>query len=259
MPQSTLRDLGKLTRRHPRNGCAQVVIAVRAVAEHHGDVRDAVFGAGSGIASRRLLDAYALVVRAAKVAEPQGQGAWEFDTDDTVETVRVQAIVKGTVATAAGATSTTAPKVRWLVDDGDAVRLHIRNTDGDWACALVVLRPAWPLDDAVEVQGKLRGIWYDSGTSIVADSAPGVDGKTGGRHHCSPANIDDLAMGGTTYRHGLTSTTNSGNDPVPNSGADWTISWSATPGSNAATADQDTANDAIAQRLFQRKVPEFVG
>ena len=82
-------------------------------------------------------------------------GSWEFDTTDTVEKVRVQAVVKD--ANAAGATDDDAPKVRWLVEHGDAVRLHIRNGDGAWACALVVLRPDWTLGDNVAVEGKTAG------------------------------------------------------------------------------------------------------
>ena len=59
----------------------------------------------------------------------------------------------------------------WLVADRfDASGLQIRNEDGAWACALVVLRPDWTVGDADDqakaVEGTLRGIWYDAGSNI---------------------------------------------------------------------------------------------
>ena len=148
-------------------------------------------------------------------------GDWEFDSDDTVEKVRVQMIKRDEDAgDAAGADTGAAPIVWWLVADGDAVRLHIRNEDGAWACALVVLRPDWILGDNVEVEGKLRGIWFDSGTNITG---------SGGVHDCSPATVadEDLAVGDD--RHGITDGT-TGNDPPPIDGARWAIPHDDGPG-----------------------------
>ena len=109
--------------------------------------------------------------------------AFPFAAGDGVETVRIQMLEKGA---AAGATATNAPSVIWLVEDFDAVRIQIRNEDGAWACALIVLRPDWTTgtaDQQAQAEGNLRGIWYDAGANI-----PTATDEVGGRHHCSTDN-----------------------------------------------------------------------
>ena len=161
-----------------------------------------------------------------------------------METVRVQAVLDGT---ADGASDTAAPTVSWLVGDGDAVRLHIRNEDGAWACALVVLRPNWTAGattaENAQAEGALRGVWYDSGVDIVEDTTSGTDGETGGRHHCSPAAT--AAVAPTVVQFGQAATAL---DPLPANSAAWTI---LTHNASDNTADPR----GIAERSMQRTVP----
>ena len=138
--------------------------------------------------------------------------------------------------------------MRWLVGDRDAVRLQIRNDDGAWACAIVVLRPDWDNarsggtpSSAVQAtaEGSLRGIWYDAGSNIPADN---------GRDHCSPtlAAAQDLSAAAT---YGNTDAADAdaatGQDPLPVSGSQWNV-----PAETRATV-------AIPTRSFERTVPGF--
>ena len=176
-----------------------------------------------------------------------GGAGWQFHAQDTLGTVRVQAILDGT---AAAATDVLAPVVSWLVGSGDAVRVHIRNDDGAWACALIVMRPNWDAgSDTQDAQADaaLRGIWYDSGVSIVEDPAANADvqKETGGKHHCSPARVDPAADG----RFGRTSGTF--NDPSPDDATAWNI---------PADDDGDADGSAdIAARDMRRTVPAIGG
>ena len=171
-----------------------------------------------------------------------GGPGWQFHDDDTVETVRVQAVLKGT---AAGASLTVAPTVSWLIGDGDAVRLHLRNEEGAWACALIVLRPNWTAgtsaSENAQAEGALRGVWFGSGVDIVEDSVGGADVATGGRHHCSPASAVAVAAEGFGRTSGTTAL-----DPLPANAAAWDI-----PSHKATT----TGADDIAARSLQRTVP----
>ena len=185
--------------------------------------------------------------------------------DITPDVVYIQMINKSAGATAsarataaAGVTATSgspavAPVVRWLVEDRDAVRLQVQNEDGSWACALVVLRPDWNVDMAgtsgspavgpgseeqADVEGKLRGIWYDAGGNI----------KLQGLHHCSPSSVGDHDVtdattadtyGNTEAKDTLAATAS---DPLPVSGAEWNI-----------PADGTTVD----ARTLLRAVPDF--
>lgn len=177
-----------------------------------------------------------------------GVSNWEFGSTDDVNVVRVQFIQDDT--TAASATGGTAagddaaPTVTWLLDDGDAVRMHIRNVEGDWACALVVLRPTWTVGattvENTQMKSMLGGIWYDSGSVIADGSTTTTDAENGGRHDCSPS----VAAGvvGNSAGSGRTAAATI-LDPVPGSLAEWDI--------ETATAED------VEERNLRRSVPEF--
>ena len=113
-----------------------------------------------------------------------------------------------------------------------------------------MLRPDWTLGDNVEVEGKLRGIWFDSGTNITVDD---------GRHDCSPATVADENLAVAAARHGLSATV-VGNDPPPIDGALWAIPHDDNPDSGTMYDDGPSAFESTGQippRLLQRTVPEF--
>lgn len=111
---------------------------------------------------------------------------WVFDDTDprnaSEDTVRVQTLTAAATRTTAAEVPTTAPEapvVPWLNANGGAVRVQIRNGDGAWMCALIVMRPRGvDADEATRTAevGRLRGIWYDAGAAIEAN----------GLHNCSP-------------------------------------------------------------------------
>ena len=154
--------------------------------------------------------------------------AWEtswalLDTDND-ETIRVQFLKRAanlagvnaaghTIAAAAApaaAGGAGAPiGVDWVSGDWRAVRLHARNSDGRWACALIVVQAnadgvaagtdsryesnALPAGFTLTTAGTeaartnsrlmnawLSGIWYDSGDVVTAG---------GGLHDCSPVDL----------------------------------------------------------------------
>lgn len=188
--------------------------------------------------------------------------AWEMQDGDTPETVNIQMIVKSTgTALGGGATEaetddsgTTAydpdaPKVPWLVSSGDAVRLLIRNEDGAWACALIVMRPDWSGSAAAAVEGNLRGVWYDAGAGYTAADKQGL-------HFCSPtiaANHDfvtgtaanDDLYGNDEAGETASGTTTGHKMPLPVDGSKWNVP---TTGTGAT---------AIPARDYQRTVPTF--
>ena len=154
-----------------------------------------------------------------------------------------------------------APIVRWLVDGRDAVRLQIRNEDGSWACALIVLRPDWNTTMATgtpneaeqaTVEGNLRGIWFDAGANIPDDD---------GLHHCSPTSTTAVMFAGAVTGIGDDDTFDApgdfGNlaakdavgtatkDPLPLSGSTWNI-----PGGGTGAA-------AVLDRTLLQSVPDF--
>ena len=216
-------------------------------------------------------------IAASSAGYTAGEAGWELPgTAADPDVMHIQMIRKATptargttnaASSAGGATAgDTAPAVRWLVADGDAVRIQARNEDGSWACALIILRPDWSddlhtgstgdidADDIAQVEGNLRGVWYDSGANIV----------NGGRHNCSPTSIAAAAFGGTaawtTGTTGIASAaanTLFGNeaagddnsdttrDPLPVSASTWNI-----PGDTSATP-------AELARVLERSVPSF--
>ena len=184
--------------------------------------------------------------------------AFPFDPAvDGVETVRIQMINQANAAGGAAATTALTPVVPWLVGSQDAVRLQIRNDDGAWACALIVLRPNWTAslagsgattdpDDEAGAEGNLRGIWYDAGSNTPADN---------GLHHCSPTAVTLLAV---NRNYGIASTI-TGRAPLPNSGSQWTIPHDTTPNDASVVDDKLPAATAVVAvgRLLERSVPDF--
>ena len=147
--------------------------------------------------------------------------AWALDGNDGDETIRVQFLKDDASGTAIAAGrdqdgSATAdvnvpPHVDWISGDWRAVRLHARNSDGRWACALIVVQaeadgvqagtaaryndPASlppgitattnAASDEARNNSRLMnawisGIWYDSGDVVTAG---------GGLHDCSPVSF----------------------------------------------------------------------
>ena len=148
---------------------------------------------------------------------------WAFTGTDDDETIRVQFLKSNSTAgantEATGAAPSTAtppvwgaavpPAIDWLGSNWRAVRLHARNSDGRWACALIVVQAeadgteagkggryqtsANAASNGIEVKtgptaaeqrtnsrlmnAWLNGIWYDSGDVITTN---------GGRDDCSP-------------------------------------------------------------------------
>ena len=66
------------------------------------------------------------------------EDTWDLQGTDDDETIRVQFIESN--ATLAEAATGNPPNVDWLGANWRAVRLHARNSDGRWACALIVVQ-----------------------------------------------------------------------------------------------------------------------
>ena len=157
--------------------------------------------------------------------------AWEFQSGDDDETIRVEFINQDTLANVADADANVPPTVDWIASDWRAVRLHARNSDGRWACALIVVQanvngtqagtvgryagPSIPTQmtaatgsptaeqlrtNARLANAWISGIWYDSGDVVTADN---------GRHDFSP--VDD------------TNTTAADKATLPTSASTWQI------------------------------------
>ena len=146
---------------------------------------------------------------------------YAFASTDQAGLIRVQALeaIPGNIALSPTGNSpvrgdsTTSPRVRWLIDTSSAVRLHMRNDDGNWRCALVISKPSvaklttsfaagayatgavglpaathgdgsaaisTPIIDAEStaklMAAQLRGVWYDGGSDI----------QNNGVHNCLP-------------------------------------------------------------------------
>ena len=154
---------------------------------------DVTGNAATGEPTEALIDAltqiaaleWAPVTPAAQVDGSADVRAWELPADAGVDRVSVQMINAGANnsansqavpdTTGNGAWVPTAPVVPWLNNPGGAIRIQIRNAEGDWACALIVMRP----NGDPGPRGQIRGIWYDAGRDIE-----------GGLHNCSPSNGD---------------------------------------------------------------------
>ncbi len=225
-----------------------------------------------------------------------GGYGWEFDDADGQDVVRIQMILKATPNNTDNGDSSTsgavnpssdagngldasaAPVVRWLVADGDAIRIQIKNADGAWACALIVLRPDWndsmvagtavDATIAATAEGNLRGIWYDAGANLRGNAATSDTEEAFGRHNCSPATVADIAMyttGLNPYGYAALSASGAtGNDPLPLNGAMWNIPYGTATGpatddydgTRVDTPDNGTGVDILG-RVLQRTVPAF--
>ena len=150
---------------------------------------------------------------------------WDFKGTDSQDDMRVQFILKNATVDAPvdQATGTEAPEVPWLARSGGAVRVHARNSDGAWACALVVLQPSIPAagngftpatarpTTAVSTTttpvtasagtANIRGVWYDSGTAVGSDD---------GLNNCSPVAVAAAIAG-------------SDEAPLPVSATEWQV------------------------------------
>ena len=232
-------------------------------------------GAASSALLSELANAAGFAWTTTDTATSDNTDGWLFADTDTPDVVHIQMIQKAVAATGVtpaqatkeavaggGADVPAAPKVRWLVDDRDAVRLQIRNEDGSWACALIVLRPDWNTTmaggtpdeaDQAKAEGDLRGIWFDAGANIPDDN---------GLHHCSPTSGTAKAFAsGTTTSPATIGTFKApadfGNlaakdaigtatkDPLPVSGAIWNIPGGAVGGG------------AVLDRTLLQSVPDF--
>ena len=126
------------------------------------------------------------------------QDTWQLGDDATDETIQLQFLLDGAAVKLAAVDAS--PTVEWLLSNYKAARVQARNSDGAWACALVVIRPnsGSRQDDAW-----LGGIWYQKGEDYANQAASA--------QHCSPT----VDTNGTT--------TGGLDDPTPTSGNDWTI------------------------------------
>ena len=175
---------------------------------------DVVARRGTGEPTEALIDAltqiaaleWAPAAAAPAVAPALGERVWELPADAGVDRVSVQMINAGTdnndnEEAAVDDTTTgtvwdpTAPVVPWLNNPGGAIRIQIRNTEGDWACALIVMRP----NGDPGPRGQIRGIWYDAGRDIedggLLNCSPG--GATGADHR--PASATAWTVSGRTF------------------------------------------------------------
>ncbi len=167
-----------------------------------------------------------------------GHGGATYAFSSTVgdeRSIHVQFIKEGTSAVAA---SGTAPTVDWLLADDKGVRIQAQNSDGAWACALIVLRPNVDADEAIDndrfiqvtqpagsdkdnarvkINAWLGGIWYDSEETPL---------DSNGLHACSPA----LTIGSSGTTVGAALPTSASEWPVGNPG-------SAGSGTGAVTAE----------------------
>ena len=113
---------------------------------------------------------------------------WAFDAaGNEPDIIRMQFIEDAAADIADGVTP---PKVSWLVDNQSAVRIHLSNPEGEWRCAVLILKPSTTGIDglgaaatdvdaelATQKSAELRGVWYDGGSTLTA----------AGLHDCSPA------------------------------------------------------------------------
>lgn len=191
---------------------------------------------------------------------------WLSAEADDVNTIRYQFITNGAhLASAAGAP----PAVTWIADNG-AVRLHLRNSEDEWRCALIVLRPdvaalavlhgavnsrtpanvnAADRTAATEDAAEMRGVWYDGG-----DTQTGAPGTDAGVHDCSPvANMPAalVAVGTVTAATAYSTDTGCvagvglGDECVPVSAQRWMI-----PDATANVDNSSSPADTV--RTFHR-------
>ena len=159
--------------------------------------------------------------------------SWAFVSGDEPDTIRFQFLTDATAV--AHATTAAAPAVQWLVDDESAVRMHITNAEGEWRCALLILKPS-PTDlkaltvlnltgtsadaDAAAKAAELRGIWYDGGSNIDSSAYTGL-------HDCSPVSAEPATGTMNTNVYSTTSCTAAGvaasDDCLPSDAQTWVM------------------------------------
>ena len=165
-----------------------------------------------------------------RTPDTTGDG-WALQLDDTPTTIRVQLIHPTETADPTPASPDRAPTASWASPAALPVRVHAQNSDGDWACALIVVatrhNPIEPLTPAAAAQhaaegdldvllyDRLKGIWYDAGRRIDADP--------GGVSHCSPTLPEPQSLPADVYgNHQITGRT-TGFEPLPVSDVAWNI------------------------------------
>ena len=133
---------------------------------------------------------------------------WIFQAGDEPDTIRFQFIAKGSPAALTAAAP--APNVNWVVNGESAVRIHLSNPEGEWRCALLVLKPSTTViqnmpttnltDAAASAKAaELRGIWYDGGTDTGTAA-------TAGLYDCSPISSRGTAVYNPTGNFTCTAT-----------------------------------------------------
>ena len=160
--------------------------------------------------------------------------AWDFQTGDEPDVIRFQFVLDAAAAIPAGA---VAPQVAWLVDNESAVRIHLTNPEGEWRCALLVLKPSTTDIDTIVAApttaaakaAELRGIWFDGGANA----------NLAGLHDCSP--VSSRGAGAWGPAGNLTCTTATPpmvtNNCLPINAQTWWIP--------ALTAQLDTSSSAV--------------
>ena len=132
------------------------------------------------------------------------ESSWDFDGTEGPDVIRFEMLTKGAPPTA-GLVSGTPPAVNWITStDGAAIRIHARNSEEQWRCALVIRHvsrdeltgtaPALDsskygivgatgtavvvasLPAAALAAAEIGGLWFDGGNTIVDN----------GLHDCSP-------------------------------------------------------------------------
>ena len=174
--------------------------------------------------------------------------AWDSDatanTGDDANTIRFQIFATPATPVLPGNGPAAGPTVEWIAKGRDAVRLHLRNTEGEWRCALVILRPsASGLEAKASVAAnagetkaaEMRGTWYDGGDS-QAPGMPGASPSQFGRHDCSPLG----AAGGA------------GDDELPSNAQTWVID---NAGSALPAAQLDLTSTAMAGKRTLHRSP----
>ena len=153
--------------------------------------------------------------------------SWDFVDADNDETIRVQFLEEASPAHAAS--TTDPPDVDWIGSNWRAVRLHAKNSDGRWACALIVVQ-AEVTGDIASLETRYPNVGTPTGRTTAAANRVTMGANAGavgalsddvkrtnsrllnawvsgiwydsgdvitldeGRHDCSP--VDDSTSGG---------------------------------------------------------------
>lgn len=180
-------------------------------------------------------------------ADGAGHG-WTLQHDDTADVVRAQ-LIHVAVGDAQAAAVGRVPTATWASAASLPMRVHAQDSNGDWACALIVpaARPdpaetptapdAAGGDTPPPLGDRLKGVWYDAGRRIDADP--------GGMSHCSPTLPSPRPLPPNSYGNYQITGHTSGVEPLPVSDAAWKIP------AQPRTAD----SGAIPARAWQRTTP----